>query len=346
LAVFDSDLAVRVPPGSDAADVLAALPQIKATGMATELYRSTMSAIIQLAISPASRRALFLFSGGLTEDTAYKIEDTVAAGRATDVAIYTFGFATTPPGRAVQPALRRLAQDTGGRYFAANERGVLPPAALVDPFEALDSGGRAYFGLTPQQFAAGGPVNIGINTAHGGASLDVVLPGLPQPPERGWRLWVREPANQAMVALGGAFVLGALALLIDRRVRRRRAYLLRLAAGHFDDPVAWLEELQGEGRHIGITGTSFRIGRNRDNDLVLPDSSVGGQHAVIARSATGAFSVTDLRSGKGVFVNLSQVQQAALHNGDIVELGQARFRFRATGRGLPDHAQSGEAALP
>jgi hypothetical protein len=338
LATFDSDVAMKVPPGSTAAAVLAALPQVKATGMTTELYRSVMSAITQLAVSPASRRAVFLFSDGLSEDTAYKFEDAVTAGRATGVAVYTFGFARTPAQVAALKSLQRLAEDTGGRFYAADDKFGLPPAALVEPLDSLDSGGRAYFGLTPDQFAAGGPVNVQVNISNGGASLDVVLPGLPPPPERGWKLWIKQPSNQVIVGLTGVFVLGAIAMLIDLRHRRRKAYLQRLAAGHFDEPEAWLEHLEGDGRHFGVTGTLFRIGRNKDNDLVLANASIAPHHAVIHRSSDGSFSVADLRSGKGLFVNLTQVQTAPLHNGDIVELGKVRFRFRATGRGLPEHA--------
>ncbi|MEO8559300.1 MAG: FHA domain-containing protein [Rhodospirillales bacterium] len=337
LATFDSDLAIKVPPGSDAATVLAALPQIRATGMTTELYRSLMSAITQLAVSPASRRAIFLFSDGLSDDTAYKFEDAVAAGRANDMAIYTFGFARTPAQTAALKSLQRLSEDTGGKFYAADDKFGLPPAALGEPFDSLDSGGRVYFQLTPEQFAAGGVVNVQVNISNGGASLDVVLPGLPPPPERGWQLWIKQPTNQVIVGLVGVFVLGAIAMLIDLQRRGRRRYLKRLADGHFDEPEAWLEHLQGDGTHIGVTGTLFRIGRNRDNDLVLANASVAAHHAVIHRSSDGSFSVADLRSGKGLFVNLTQVQTAPLHNGDIVELGRLRFRFRATGRGLPEH---------
>jgi hypothetical protein len=346
LATFDSDLAVKVAPGSDAASVLAALPQIKGTGMTTELYRSVMSGITRLAISPASRRAVFLFSDGLSEDTAYKIEDAITAGRATDVAVYTFGFARTPAQIGGMGNLRRLAEDTGGRFYQADELLQLPAAALMEPFDALDSGGRAFFGLTQEQFAAGGLVSVQINIANGGAALDVTLPGLPPPPERGWRLWFRQPTNQVVVGLAAIFLLGAFAMLIDLQRRRRSQYLKRLAAGHFDDPEAWLEYLDGDGRHIGVTGTLFRIGRSRDNDLMLPDPSVAPHHAVIHRSSDGSFSVADLRTGRGVSVNLTPVHSAPLHNGDILELGKVKFRFRATGRGLPEHEQAAGFTTP
>lgn len=345
LATFDGDLNVLVPPGADAATVLAALPRVRAGATTTELYRGIVTGITRVAISPATRRAVFLFADGATQDTAYKFEDAVAAGKASDVAVYTFGFMRPPTAAPPLPSLRKLAEETGGRYYAASADNILPAAALIEPFEALDSGGRAYFDLSPAQFAAGGAVNVQVNMSNGGASLDVVLPGLPPPPIRGWQLWIRQPINQASLGLGVVFALGLMALALDRHARRHAAYLKRLAAGHFEEPEAWLEVLEGDGTHIGVTGNLFRIGRNRDNDLTLNDASIAPYHATIQRAANGSYSVADLRTGKGVSVNLTQVTLAPLHNGDMVELGRVRFRFRATARGLPEHGVSGEAAL-
>jgi hypothetical protein len=39
------------------------------------------------------------------------------------------------------------------------------------------------------------------------------------------------------------------------------------------------------------------------------------------------------------------VQTALLHNGDMVELGKVRFRFRATGRGLPEYVAGRTPAI-
>jgi hypothetical protein len=136
------------------------------------------------------------------------------------------------------------------------------------------------------------------------------------------------------------FLVGLLALLVASIRRRRAAYLKRVAEGHFDEPEAWLEFLDGDGKHVGVTGSAFRIGRNKDNDLVLANDSVSGQHAVIHKARDGSFSVTDLKSINGVLVNLSQVTSGNLNNGDLIELGEVRFRFRAAPRAMPDHAHA------
>jgi len=340
LAVFDSDLTVLVPPGSEAAKVADALKNIKAVGKTTELYRSVMSAITRVGIVPAARKAVFVFSDGLAEDTAYKSEDVIAAGRAAEVAVYGFGFARTPAQSVALQNIRRLAEDTGGRYFVADAQNNLSPAALTEPFVALDAGGVARFMLTPEADQEGGALLVRLGTTTGPSELQVTLPSLPRPPEEGWKVWIRERDNQVLVLLGGVFIVGLLALLVASMRRRRAAYLKRVAEGHFDAPEAWLEFLDGDGKHVGVTGSAFRIGRNKDNDLVLANDSVSGQHAVIHKARDGSFSITDLKSINGVLVNLSQVTSGNLNNGDLIELGEVRFRFRATPRAMPDHAHA------
>lgn len=335
LAVFDSDLNVLVPPGSPADDVVAALKDIRAAGRTTELYRSVMAAITRVGMAPASRKAVFVFSDGLAEDTAYKAEDVIAAGRAAEVVIHSFGFARTPAQSVALQNIRRLAEDTGGRYFAADGQNNLPPEVLDEPFAALDAGGVARFGLTPEANQAGGPLVVALGTTAGPVELQFTLPSLPQPPEEGWQVWLRQRDNQALLLIGTTFGIGALVLILAAFRRRRAAYRKRLADGHFEEPEAWLEFLDGDGRHVGVTGTAFRIGRNRDNDLVLANDSVSGQHAVIHKARDGGFSITDLKSVNGVLVNLTLVQNAILNNGDLIELGEVRFRFRAPPRTLP-----------
>jgi pSer/pThr/pTyr-binding forkhead associated (FHA) protein len=335
LAVFDSDLVVKVPPGSSAAEVAAALKDIKAVGKTTELYRSVMSGITRVGVVPAARKAVFVFSDGLAEDTAYKAEDVIAAGRAAEVAVFGFGYARTPAQSVALQNIRRLAEDTGGRYFGADPQNNLPAEALSEPFAAMDAGGVARFQMTPEADQDGGLLQVAVGTTAGVIELQVTLPALPRPPEDPWKVWIRDRNNQILLALGAIFVAGLLAMLIAALRRRRAAYLKKLADGHFDEPDAWLEFLDGDGRHVGVTGTAFRIGRNKDNDLVLANDSVSGQHAVIHKTRDGAYTITDLQSINGVLVNLSLVQNAGLNNGDLVELGEARFRFRAAPRTLP-----------
>ena len=71
------------------------------------------------------------------------------------------------------------------------------------------------------------------------------------------------------------------------------------------------------------------IGRHQDNVIRLPDSTVHRYHAVIHRTEDARFVITDLsgEDGNGVRVNGARLAQAALADGDLIELGKARSTF-------------------
>ena len=91
--------------------------------------------------------------------------------------------------------------------------------------------------------------------------------------------------------------------------------------------LAWLEMCDGEQTKHPVPITNLRIGRGRHNDLVFRNDSVSGNHAVLEHSREGVWSITDLHSGNGVIVNGQQESQAALSEGDIIELGEIKMRF-------------------
>jgi VWFA-related protein len=73
----------------------------------------------------------------------------------------------------------------------------------------------------------------------------------------------------------------------------------------------------------GITN----VGRARDNQVVLEDSTVSRHHAWI-RSEGEAFLIFDIGSGNGTFVNDEQIDEPRiLENGDIIRFGDAEFVF-------------------
>ena len=93
----------------------------------------------------------------------------------------------------------------------------------------------------------------------------------------------------------------------------------------------WLETLEGDeaARHPLLT-TDVRVGRNRDNDICLQNTSISRRHALLHYDAdTRRFTITDLGAGNGVIVNAKRTKSRELHDGDTVELGEVRLRFRA-----------------
>src|SRR5580704_14108459 len=71
-----------------------------------------------------------------------------------------------------------------------------------------------------------------------------------------------------------------------------------------------------------LTGESLRIGRDNQNDVVLSDPAKGVSrfHAEI-RAEAGGYTVVDLKSRNGIWVNNKRVTTAALRLGTPVTLG-------------------------
>ncbi len=65
---------------------------------------------------------------------------------------------------------------------------------------------------------------------------------------------------------------------------------------------------------------SLTVGRNPDNHLVIDDSTVSGQHAVIEVTPEGGL-IRDLGSTNGVFVNGKRVTESLLKEGDGILIG-------------------------
>ena len=81
---------------------------------------------------------------------------------------------------------------------------------------------------------------------------------------------------------------------------------------------------------LGITKVT--IGRAPDNTLVLGDSNVSSHHAEI-RPEGQYFSLVDLNSTNGTFVNEQQVNHSAPHllqHGDIIRVGNTKFTFEVS----------------
>jgi pSer/pThr/pTyr-binding forkhead associated (FHA) protein len=68
------------------------------------------------------------------------------------------------------------------------------------------------------------------------------------------------------------------------------------------------------------------IGRNPDNDLFLDDVTVSRRHAEIRRRGDG-FSIHDLGSLNGTYVNRERVEETVLAAGDELQIGKFRLVF-------------------
>src|SRR5262245_56400569 len=70
--------------------------------------------------------------------------------------------------------------------------------------------------------------------------------------------------------------------------------------------------------------TLTRIGRSSDNEIQLFDSSASAHHCEI-RVGEGVATVHDLGSTNGIAINGEPVQQAVLHPGNVLKVGETEF---------------------
>ena len=72
------------------------------------------------------------------------------------------------------------------------------------------------------------------------------------------------------------------------------------------------------------------LGRGLDTDILLMDDGASRHHARFERHDLG-FSIIDLDSGNGTYVNGRQVQSFDLFDGDIIVIGKTKIRFETVG---------------
>ena len=74
------------------------------------------------------------------------------------------------------------------------------------------------------------------------------------------------------------------------------------------------------------TPGAIKVGRANDNDIVIPDVLAGRHHASLVPTPNGT-EIVDNRSINGTFVNGTRVEQALLHEGDVVTIGNVDLIF-------------------
>ena len=77
----------------------------------------------------------------------------------------------------------------------------------------------------------------------------------------------------------------------------------------------------GIGSRFLVNSNTARIGRELNNDISLDDITVSRSHAVITRDDAG-FSVKDLGSLNGTYINAIAVREQLLTDGDEIQIGK------------------------
>ena len=375
LATFDNTLRQEAPVGAAHEEILAAAGTMRALGMTTELYRSVLSAIDVLKKTRAERKSIYLMSDGLAEDKAYFHQDVVRAARAAGVVITSLGYPRSVSQSVGLQILRRLSDETGGIYVESDSNFHLPDEFLRNPFSSIDNGGRFTIDVTeliqtPAQDRNIITVDIKTNAGnnHVDIPLNVLMPrhdvkeseqkpavavSQPSPtPTAPVTIITREaPAEPDyfwswyLVLVGLVFlliiVITAFFLMVYRQGRKKTGSATYTAVPSENKPYAYLILQDESKKRYPILKTSWRIGRGSDNEMVLQDNSVSRRHAEIHRDKGDVFTLYDLDSLNGVFVNDNKVTKQVLHEGDIIEIGDIVLRFSL----LSDEYQMEESTI-
>lgn len=86
-------------------------------------------------------------------------------------------------------------------------------------------------------------------------------------------------------------------------------------------------ELVEQNRIYELGCDEVLIGRHASADIRLPDMSVSRYHAILT-VAEGVWTIRDIGSKSGVYVNGNLIREVALHENDEIKLGNRRLVFR------------------
>jgi len=93
-----------------------------------------------------------------------------------------------------------------------------------------------------------------------------------------------------------------------------------------EDVERVLEPVEHEGAPIVLNGETYTIGRTSENDIVIPSKLISRHHARLLVGPTGVI-IEDTGSTNGCFVNGEEVRQHLMRDGDVLELGEVRYRL-------------------
>jgi pSer/pThr/pTyr-binding forkhead associated (FHA) protein len=78
---------------------------------------------------------------------------------------------------------------------------------------------------------------------------------------------------------------------------------------------------------VQFSKESMTLGRDKANDVPIPEESVSKRHALIERRVAG-YVIRDLGSRNGVRLGRQRVEEHLLRNGDVIGLGRAKLVFK------------------
>lgn len=88
------------------------------------------------------------------------------------------------------------------------------------------------------------------------------------------------------------------------------------------------------GSRFLLDGELTTAGRHPQSDIFLDDVTVSRRHVEFRRGQDGSFTVSDVGSLNGTYVNREPIDSVVLSNGDEVQIGKYRLVFHSSQRGV------------
>jgi hypothetical protein len=356
LAAFDSELNFLCPFPCAEDDLAITTELLIAQGRTTELYRNVLDAIKQLHSVDVGHRHIILMSDGLAEDLAYYHSDVIRAARKSKIIISAIGYPRTISQSVALQTLRRLSEETGGLFVQADQIDYSVPESFFTRIHSVfNNVGRISFDL--QEIPRTGvaqPLDISLTFQTTQDDFFVIVPvvipkmHVPQAPQIQAAPLEHIPATTASSALPNpvaktstepspwprfwyglpAIIFSViLAIALSYAVVSRRARADQQTTDVNANSFAYLVSANDDDVRHQLDRTPWRVGRSRSSELRLNDTSVSRLHAEIRRDALGQYTVQDMESLNGVFVNGEPVEMAHLEESDRVEIGDVGFIF-------------------
>lgn len=90
----------------------------------------------------------------------------------------------------------------------------------------------------------------------------------------------------------------------------------------------------------GPEGSEVTVGRSPESELFLDDVTVSRKHAQFLRGSS-AWSVSDVGSLNGTYVNRERIDDVVLASGDEVQIGKYRFTYLCASHVTDDEDDAG-----
>lgn len=309
------------------------------------ILKSVEDAIEKAGDEKADRRAVIIMTG--TEPSESGLREQALADLALDkgVAVYfvSFGDKSNSPSKTLED----LAEKTNGAAVNVSELSV---SDLKDFASELSN--RLENGYVVSIDATGLPQDgeVTINAElddKGNVSTEAI--SYTRLTEDPWHLTYQKLLSENLIIVLATLGLGAGLLLIARSRFSRQPAAATVSnrndmvapassdeetrilgpgfSGSSPKAFGFLELVGSEAEPVPLYTGNLRVGRDSTSDIRLTNNSVHRQHAMIQMTNDGVFSIHDLGTKNGIFVNGTRCGQKTLADGDVIELGEVKLRF-------------------